>query len=480
MQRFILALCSLTLAACSGGATADGNCSSNRDCEPGEICHSGNCTSICLTNDDCPSGFVCRSDTCALASGQAPEIVDVDSTGAPDGSAGDAAHHLTTHLIINGRHLSGAQVALELGTDVFDAALCEESDDRLLVELPSTLVEGTYRLRVFNQSGSCATDLPLLRGSQGPTGPAGPAGPQGPEGPEGPSWVQGGASGAIIAEVTIRASGDCGSEAQPPHMALYINQVLVAEWDVPNASYADFIKTLSAPVHASEVAVAFTNDNSAGGCDHNLHVESVSFDTGVTINATDTERVIYDRGGFFDQADVLPGRSNLDWTGALRIFMAPGASQRAGLAPVQVFRYSSPDGGEWDSWTPLAYTAFTASKRSSDSRLRISWTDSYRTISPNGNAGACGWHLQVAGAACSPSALLHVQHNTGSSPSADTHMSSTVVQVCEGIPAGDVSLQVYSRRRDGDEDCYRGHALSFNPVGGSNSYPASIIVEEIP
>lgn len=84
---------------------------------------------------------------------------------------------------------------------------------------------------------------------------------------------------------------------------------------------------------------------------------------------------------------------------------------------------------------------------------------------------------------CSPDPILHVQHasNNGTSRvDSDTHGPRTVVGICEGVPAGNVRLQVYSKMRDGHEDCYRGHALTLAPSGDADDYPAIILLEEIP
>ncbi len=143
----------------------------------------------------------------------------------------------------------------------------------------------------------------------------------------------------------------------------------------------------------------------------------------------------------------------------------------------QYFRYAGRDGNEYNGWTNLGYINFTAKKYDPDSLLKITWTDNYRVISPANNGGVCGWRLLINGANCAPNWLLHMQHNTGSSPSSDTHQTATTVQICEGVPAGDVVLQGQSRRRDGDEDCYRGYGGDLGNSGGN--FPALIVVEEL-
>ena len=72
------------------------------------------------------------------------------------------------------------------------------------------------------------------------------------------------------------------------------------------------------------------------------------------------------------------------------------------------------------------------------------------------------WDLRIDGVPCSPNPMLHVQHHNATHP-ADVHGSRTIVGVCEGVTAGDHVIQVYAKRRDGDEDCYRGHAITLAP-----------------
>ncbi len=171
-------------------------------------------------------------------------------------------------------------------------------------------------------------------GAIGSTGPIGPQGAQGPQGPAGPSWIDGGVSGGIVnGSITIKAKSDCGGIAPVPHMVLYVNQQQVAEWDVPNASYADFVANVTPSRQASEIAVAFTNDNNTGGCDHNLYVQSVQVDAAAPIAATRTETVMVDRGAFFDGLDVIPGQELLAWSSAMRFAVSP-----ASPSPMRIYR----------------------------------------------------------------------------------------------------------------------------------------------
>ncbi len=146
--------------------------------------------------------------------------------------------------------------------------------------------------------------------------------------------------------------------------------------------------------------------------------------------------------------------------------------------PAAVFSYSNEDGQDYTNtgWTNLTYAAFTGTKVWPYTRLKITWTDSFRTIAPGGSSGVCGWQLFVNGLSCNPIPLLQMQHDTNSAPSADNHRNVTLTQICTGIPAGPLALQVAGRRRGGNEDCYRGY---FGGVINGNPYPSSIIIEEI-
>lgn len=148
------------------------------------------------------------------------------------------------------------------------------------------------------------------------------------------------------------------------------------------------------------------------------------------------------------------------------------------VQPPRVFTYTNEDGQDYNSstWTNLTYASFTSTKVWPYTRLKITWTDSFRTISPGGGA-VCGWQLFVNGMSCNPIPLLHMQHDTNGGFSADNHRNVTLTQICTGIPAGNLTLQVAGRRRNNNEDCYRGY---YGGMGLAGPYPASIIVEEIP
>jgi hypothetical protein len=137
--------------------------------------------------------------------------------------------------------------------------------------------------------------------------------------------VSGGAAGAIVSSVSVRARSDCGTIAPAPRMELYVNHSLVGGVDVTSATFGDFAFTLPAATYAHEVSVAFVNDNSAGGCDHNLYVESITFGA-TTLSSTATENVILDGGSsFFDGVGVAAGGASLASNGALRFFLGPSS-----------------------------------------------------------------------------------------------------------------------------------------------------------
>jgi hypothetical protein len=141
--------------------------------------------------------------------------------------------------------------------------------------------------------------------------------------------VPGGASGAIVSALTVRARSDCGTIAPAPRMEVYVNHALVGGVDVTSATYGDFAFTLTSATYAHEVSVAFVNDSNAGGCDHNLHVESITVGT-TTLASTATENVILDGGSsFFDGVGVAAGGASLVSNGALRFFLAPSSDAPA-------------------------------------------------------------------------------------------------------------------------------------------------------
>ena len=139
-----------------------------------------------------------------------------------------------------------------------------------------------------------------------------------------------GASAAIITKVTVSAKADvCATPAPAPHFEIYVNGLLVpgSGTDVLNATaYKDYAIPIVPSRYASEVAVAFTSDWGSSACNVNLYVDHIVLTTAagaIAASAADSANVIYDRGAFFDNVDVVPATSTLAWNGALRFFIAP-------------------------------------------------------------------------------------------------------------------------------------------------------------
>ena len=223
--------------------------------------------------------------------------------------------------------------------------------------------------------------------NRGPQGPQGPMGPQGPQGPPGAmpviatgSGIVGtgdatsplalpavlnppianGASAAIVQSITVNAKSDCGNVAPAPHLEVYLNGALMGGIDVTGSTYADTAPfTVSPNRYASEIAVAFTNDNNNGGCDHNLYVDHVTLTTTagtVTLSSTDAAHAVYDVGNFFDNVNVLPAGATMASSGALRFFIAPSPLHApAPTAPsyLQPPMWSYSASGPVGAWTTL-------------------------------------------------------------------------------------------------------------------------------
>jgi uncharacterized repeat protein (TIGR02543 family) len=123
--------------------------------------------------------------------------------------------------------------------------------------------------------------------------------------------------------VTVRAWGSLASNAGP-QMQLRVNGVVVGSTEVRATSYQNYsFPGVTVPAGA-RLELVFDNDAYApGGADRNLFVESVTAN-GVTMAST-APGVVFDRGqgaAAFDGVDVLPGRSDLWWNGALRFTVA--------------------------------------------------------------------------------------------------------------------------------------------------------------
>ena len=184
-----------------------------------------------------------------------------------------------------------------------------------------------------------------LPGAAGTPGANGAAGAQGPQGPPG-TWsaFEGGVAQAITTTVTINAKSDCGSVAPVPHMEVFADHVRIGGLDVTNSTYADAKFTLPSPRFIGELTVVFTNDSTAGGCDHNLYVDHITLSTGATISSSDTEHVLYDKmsttelSSAFDGVDVVPATAVIGQNGGLRFFVgASGPQAKPGGAAGPIF-----------------------------------------------------------------------------------------------------------------------------------------------
>lgn len=173
--------------------------------------------------------------------------------------------------------------------------------------------------------------------------------------------VAAGASAAIVQSITVNAKSDCGNISPAPRLEVYVNGALIGGIDVTSSSYADTAPFEVNPSrYASEVAVAFANDNQNGGCDHNLYVDHVTLTTAsgpITLRSADTAHAIYDIGAsFFDNIDVLPARPDLRYSGALRFFLSPAPAHKpAAVAPsfLQPPAWIQTSTGPHSAWTPL-------------------------------------------------------------------------------------------------------------------------------
>lgn len=123
---------------------------------------------------------------------------------------------------------------------------------------------------------------------------------------------------AQSATVTVRAWGSLAANVGP-QMQLRVNGVVVGSTEVRASSYQNYsFPNVTVPAGA-KLDLVFNNDAYSPPNDRNLFVESVTAN-GVTMAST-AAGVVFDRGqggAAFDGADVLPGRSDLWWNGALR------------------------------------------------------------------------------------------------------------------------------------------------------------------
>jgi uncharacterized protein (DUF1800 family) len=120
--------------------------------------------------------------------------------------------------------------------------------------------------------------------------------------------------------LTVRARATLYNNAGPI-MAVRVNGTQVSTMEVKSATYADHNFQLPAPLAAgAKVDVVFTNDAGGGGQDRNLYVAYLK--AGSTTLLPATPGATYDRGAgtkAFDGLDVIAGRGEMYWSGALRL-----------------------------------------------------------------------------------------------------------------------------------------------------------------
>ena len=123
--------------------------------------------------------------------------------------------------------------------------------------------------------------------------------------------------------ITVRAHASLANDVGA-RMTLLVAGTAVGSVEVRSLTFADHAFTLSAaPASSTRVDVLFSNDGASGTEDRNLYVESLTVN-GTTLFPTDPG-VILDRGigsAAFDGINVIAGRSDVRWNGALR-FTAP-------------------------------------------------------------------------------------------------------------------------------------------------------------
>jgi hypothetical protein len=134
--------------------------------------------------------------------------------------------------------------------------------------------------------------------------------------------------------LTVRAHATLAANVGPM-MQVLVAGAAVGMVEVRSATPADHVFTLSAAVSpGARVDVVFTNDGSNGTEDRNLYVDSLIVN-GATLLPT-SPGVTLDVGSgaaAFDGINVIPGRSAILWSGALRFFApdnnAPKVTVRA-------------------------------------------------------------------------------------------------------------------------------------------------------
>jgi hypothetical protein len=134
------------------------------------------------------------------------------------------------------------------------------------------------------------------------------------------------ATSTTAPSLTVRARGTMAGGVGPV-MQVRVGGVQVGSTEVRASSYTDLVFPLAAAVPAgARIDVVFANDATISGADRNLYVDSVLVN-GATLRPTDAG-VTLDLGvgaAAFDGVDVMAGRTDILWNGALRM-KAPGES----------------------------------------------------------------------------------------------------------------------------------------------------------
>jgi hypothetical protein len=124
-------------------------------------------------------------------------------------------------------------------------------------------------------------------------------------------------------KVTVRARASLANDVGA-RMTLIVGGTAIGMVEVRTPTFADHVFTPSAaPTSGTRVDVVFSNDGASATEDRNLYVESLTVN-GTTLLPTDPG-VVLDRGtgsAAFDGINVIAGRSDVRWNGALR-FTAP-------------------------------------------------------------------------------------------------------------------------------------------------------------
>ncbi|HVE86930.1 MAG TPA: collagen-like protein [Myxococcales bacterium] len=274
----------------------------------------------------------------------------------------------------------------------------------------------------------------LLLACTGPKGEPGDPGPQGQAGAQGPPGTTtfggitdvppalvlpfpGGVSSAIISQIVVTAAADCGSISPAPRLEVYVDGVNVGGTDVTQSTFADTSPFPINPArYAHEVAVAFTNDNQNGTCDHNLHVQQIKLTTAagpVTIQATDAAHVLYDRGAFFDNVDVGPATMDLGLPGALRFFLSHTAGGQTRVTNAIATGGGLPRSGTFTtSGGPVLVLAHASAFNATSTGLRVDISiDGTLRSSLSGYTNETGSHKALPGAAFVVPGLAAGPHN---------------------------------------------------------------------